>query len=547
MNPHTTHRNSTTAPQAYIIEHRTESQYHSIGERETIRHEQIEIGRDPQCKIRFDDSLLSVSRRHAAIVREADGWKLVRLSRIKQTLVNGHEVSNQWYLQHGDEIQLSAGGPRLGFIVVQPDEAVVPPLPPVREPHESRTLYIAEHIDRLGRRLATSFRQTAAIIAGSLIVLVAALAIWAIADWNKSERFMDETRSEVAGVRQSIESVSSELSEVRSGLDEVKRRQYELARLINRSDENLAGVLRNNTRDIRLHITESENRLTSDIAAVHRNLQPKQGRPMRTPSLVRNQPPRAATVASHKEQEKTEEQEKPTSVYAPCFPYIYYIRLDKIEMFGPKNEFGIFNTNKTSWAGVGFLLDDGRFVTARSLVERWKFREYKELSALNALTEKGGRVIAYFTATSPSGHSFTFTGNIFVADRSADIVDKSTKQSFAPALPDKDVAYLQLKPNGGLQFSSRSLPGKGIRLDSYGFPSQIGISPTDGLASGEGLTTAGSLVNGLIATEGDGFLQIGAGSPVFAVNNSGKPVVVGLLAVSSADGRRMVVPLPQSK
>ena len=67
--------------------------------------------------MRFDESFVTVSRHHAAIVRDGDMWKLVQVSKTNSTLLNGRPVTTEWYLQNGDEIQLSVNGPKLGFII----------------------------------------------------------------------------------------------------------------------------------------------------------------------------------------------------------------------------------------------------------------------------------------------------------------------------------------------------------------------------------------------------------------------------------------------
>lgn len=93
------------------------SRFHKAGENQEIIVDSIELGRDPQCVVRFDERFSTVSRRHAAIVKDGDGWKLVQLSKTNTTLLNGHPVKDEWYLQNGDEIQLSVNGPKLGFII----------------------------------------------------------------------------------------------------------------------------------------------------------------------------------------------------------------------------------------------------------------------------------------------------------------------------------------------------------------------------------------------------------------------------------------------
>lgn len=109
----------------YILEHKLSTKYHKEGESQRIIVDQIEIGRDPRCQVRFDESFTSVSRRHAAIVKDGDNWKLVQLSKTNSTYLNGHKVENEWYLQSGDEIQLSTNGPKLGFIVPAGEKGLV--------------------------------------------------------------------------------------------------------------------------------------------------------------------------------------------------------------------------------------------------------------------------------------------------------------------------------------------------------------------------------------------------------------------------------------
>lgn len=109
----------------FILEHKVSSKYHHAGEAQEIIVDQIEIGRDSHCQVRFDDSFSTVSRHHAAIVKDGDNWKLVQISKTNTTLLNGRPVHTEWYLQNGDEIQLSVNGPKLGFIVPTGKKATV--------------------------------------------------------------------------------------------------------------------------------------------------------------------------------------------------------------------------------------------------------------------------------------------------------------------------------------------------------------------------------------------------------------------------------------
>ena len=52
----------------YILEHKTQSKYHNIGESQKIIVDQIEMGRDASCQVRWEDTpeFEMVSRKHAA-------------------------------------------------------------------------------------------------------------------------------------------------------------------------------------------------------------------------------------------------------------------------------------------------------------------------------------------------------------------------------------------------------------------------------------------------------------------------------------------------
>jgi len=101
-----------------ILEHRTGSRYHEAGEKQKIIIDHAEIGRDPNCAVRYDEQFETVSRRHAAIIRNGNDWKLVAMSKTNPTFVNGKMVQGEWYLQHGDEIQCAVNGPKLVFKVM---------------------------------------------------------------------------------------------------------------------------------------------------------------------------------------------------------------------------------------------------------------------------------------------------------------------------------------------------------------------------------------------------------------------------------------------
>lgn len=149
----------------YVLEHKVTTLYHKAGESQKIIVDEIELGRSSTCAVRFDDKFETVSRRHAAIVKDGDGWKLVQLSKTNSTYLNGHKVETEWYLQSGDEIQLSTNGPKLGFIVPQGAKASV------------GSIGLTARLS-LFRQQALRPYRTALSVLSTLLVLVIAGSVW---------------------------------------------------------------------------------------------------------------------------------------------------------------------------------------------------------------------------------------------------------------------------------------------------------------------------------------------------------------------------------
>ena len=145
----------------YILEHKVSSQYHRAGEAQEIIVDQIEIGRDPKCQVQFDENFKTVSRRHAAIVRDGDNWKLVQLSKTNQTFLNGHPVANEWYLQNGDEIQLSVNGPKLGFIV------------PTGNKSKTGSIALSRRLSLFRQQALKPYKTAMAVMATLIVLLIA--------------------------------------------------------------------------------------------------------------------------------------------------------------------------------------------------------------------------------------------------------------------------------------------------------------------------------------------------------------------------------------
>ena len=163
----------------YVLEHRVSSKYHRAGEAQEIIVDQIELGRDSRCQVRFDDSFTTVSRRHAAIVKDGDNWKLVQISKTNTTLLNGRPVKTEWYLQNGDEIQLSVNGPKLRFIVPTGKKATV------------GSIGLTRRLSLFRQQALRPYKQAIAALA---TVLVIAVGIGGTVIFMQNEKIKDNTK-----------------------------------------------------------------------------------------------------------------------------------------------------------------------------------------------------------------------------------------------------------------------------------------------------------------------------------------------------------------
>lgn len=162
----------------YILEHKVSSKYHKAGENQQIIVDQIELGRAPTCQVRFDEAFPTVSRRHAAIVKDGENWKLIQLSQTNSTFLNGHRVQKEWYLQNGDEIQLSVNGPKMGFITLAGKKGTV------------SSLGLTRRLTLFRQQALRPYKYAITVLAACFIIAVAGLGGW---NWKLHEDFRNQS------------------------------------------------------------------------------------------------------------------------------------------------------------------------------------------------------------------------------------------------------------------------------------------------------------------------------------------------------------------
>lgn len=190
----------------FILEYKDASKYHKAGESQKIIVDQVELGRDANCQVRFDETFPTVSRRHAAIVKEGDRWKLVQLSKTNSTFLNGKPIDNEWYLQNGDEIQLSVDGPKLGFIIPEGKQSLV------------SSIKMTERLELFRKQALRPYKTAIASLACILILAVGGLITWNVV-------MQKDFTAKIADAEQTINGLIGKNSELDSLIAVAQREQ----------------------------------------------------------------------------------------------------------------------------------------------------------------------------------------------------------------------------------------------------------------------------------------------------------------------------------
>lgn len=322
----------------YIIEHKNSSKYHQAGESQKIIIDEILLGRDSSCQVRFDESFSTVSRKHAAIVKEGTNYKLVHLSQSNQTYVNGQPVAGEYYLQTGDEIQLSSQGPRLGFIVPQGRQAM------------TSSIGLTERMNLFRQQALAPYKRALWAMAALLLLVIAGFGAW---NWKLSQDNA-QLQKELTVLTAKTDSLQSLRSELESKLAADPNNQ-ELKDQIANVDTQI--------RTARERVVFINNRLSeSGVKPVQQNVAVEEEETEEAPATTTN--------AAATEEPSTPASGNASNDIANYTDFVFSLKVDNIKVSygGVDIKHGIANPGIV---GNGFLIDNGNFVTARQNVQPW--------------------------------------------------------------------------------------------------------------------------------------------------------------------------------
>ena len=490
----------------YILEHKVSSKYHKTGESQQIIVDQIEIGRDSKCQVRFDETFETVSRRHAAIVKDGDNWKIIQLSETNSTLLNGSVVKDSWYLQNGDEIQLSLNGPKLGFIIPQGEKSFV------------KSIGLSRRMSLFRQQALLPYKRAIYAIGIVLLLVAAGLSAWI---WQQHGVIKGQGRAIVTQ-----DSVLTKQGDVIASQDTlIKQQGYMIDSLQTEAAEHLKAIknLKSSVSTVKSAMDKEAKRLESKYKEAQSS-----GVGMVESNIVEN-----------------------TNDISKLSSSVYFIYTEKVEITYNGETKVVENYGL---AGTGFLLDDGRFVTARHCVESWYFPSSKDDLLINAISIMGGKVTAHLIALSNDGTQFSFTNHDIVCDRKNFVRQSVTLENgesleYAQLPMSSDWAYVKTGKQGGLKFDeSQSLNiQQGEAVYVLGYPYALGVgdvkeqhqiqpSYSESKVARNGITSTG-----LIQLSNKGFEEGNSGGPVM-VKKNGEYVVVAIVS-HGRESIGLVVPI----
>lgn len=563
----------------YILEHKTETAYHHAGESQKIIIDQIELGRSATCQVRFDESCETVSRRHAAIVKEGDKCKLIPLSQTNGTYVNGNLVQNEYYLNSGDEIRLSSSGPVIGFIQPQGAQSLV------------KSIGLTERMNLFRKQALRPYKIALIALSILFVLAVGGLIAYNVYQDNVHAEEMAEMQHQVNLANMEVEKTQHDLEVANA---DVAKQQEELIRL--QSNQNTTQEQLQEAQQ-RLASAEASSR-AAQSAAYSASQRLRDAEQKLNDIAEGNEAPASAPVSNSSSSSVSSSSSTTSASSAPassgnktfaslkdCENNVYFIRMDNVVAYDHNNNVVAQFTCDDKVFGTGFLLEDGRFVTARRIARPWDYYvnsdeklrrnlgrdaegNYWKFEDIQVLYNAGLKVEANYTAFSPVGN-FKFSNNDMIVDDSKSGVQTFTFKDSNGFVEDEvkirgdyQIYWYNSKPSldwavmskrdqlnseaKGLKVnrSFSTSPKGNTEIQTLGFPNKQGFTNSLSVhpVSATNNINATGLNNGIIELASYRYVPGFDGAPVF-VEFDGELQVIGILGHTDGAARDNVTPI----
>jgi hypothetical protein len=184
---------SSSARTFFILEHKSQSQRYPIGKTEHFISDYVELGRGSHFAVGFGNDCPTVSRPHAAIIRQGKGWILRPISRSNVTLVNNQVITTDTALKNGDLLQLSANGPKMVFLAAANNTI--------------DTLNFGQRFNALNREVLKPFKIVIAVLC-LFMFGGAATVVWLVGKNTDQERRLANSENQSARLVAKLDSLS---------------------------------------------------------------------------------------------------------------------------------------------------------------------------------------------------------------------------------------------------------------------------------------------------------------------------------------------------
>lgn len=549
----------------YILEHKTNSKFHYAGESQKIIVDQIELGRDSSCQVRFDEAFETVSRKHAAIVRDGDRCKLIPLSSTNATFVNGMPIQGEIILNSGDEIRLSSQGPVMGFIQPQGQQSLV------------KSIGLTERMGLFRQQALRPYKTALWVLFVVMILAVGGLVALNLYQAKNYELKLADMQYEQAVIADEMAAKEAEIDALVDKLNSAEARA-----------KMTAAEVREANKAIQQYQAEKEElvKKQDEIEASIQQLNKKVEEPVKPAVAPKAEPAKAEVAETQAAPEAPAAKPVAKADIKDCYNSIYYIRMDDLSIFDKDNKEVVKFTTDYLIGGTGFLLENGRFITARRVVEPWLYYNQDKVLGkdkrgvqwtfwdVQAAESLGCKIIANFTAYAPNGNNFKFKNTDLRGDKNfatndsyyvvekyrinralyilyrTQVVnikrfDKTTKADWM-SMAKAD----QLSGNGLPYDNAASLsPVGNTEVTIIGFPLGTGMNNSESIKPNERLNNVNvSGLNdvGVIELSSRRYQEGNDGAPVL-VNKDGKWTVIGILSHTDSADRDVVVPISYTK
>lgn len=232
---------------------------------------------------------------------------------------------------------------------------------------------------------------------------------------------------------------------------------------------------------------------------------------------------------------------------------IYYVYVEEFRLGSAVDMFDEAKAYMDRWSGTGFLASDGRFYTARHVVEPWYYPEdgCEIRSWINNYISKGGKIFIKYKAKSTTGDEFVFTGDRVITDQSEDNLagpydcEGQELSINIPKSSSTDYAYVLIgNKSSNIQYDRKLSANleRGEKLYIHGFPGGLHLQDKYTLdpVYSEAIVAQNGIRHGVLHVTSMSFVGGNSGGPVFVLRNN-KLIVVGIVA-AGFDKVGIVVP-----